>query len=47
MNHDERPKTRRMFVGKMMFVTAMVDMEAGTELTTSYGDAHKLKHWNI
>ncbi len=48
MNHAERENTTRRFIGRMMFVTARVDMKAGRELTTSYGrDTQQLKHWRI
>jgi hypothetical protein len=44
MSRDARYNTRRKFVGRMLFVTAGCDLQAGTELTCFYSpDEEKFK----
>ncbi len=45
MNHVTEPNTEHFFVGNMMFVIASDNMQAGTELTTCYGEGEKLGNW--
>lgn len=57
INHADACNCRRSFIGDMMILRAMTDLDAGTELTSSYTDPRPLdsydeaqvalKHWGF
>lgn len=47
MNHSSSPTVTRRCVGKLMVVAASRDLQAGAELTTSYGAGEMLRKWGV